>query len=130
MSVFKAGEESGASGSFFFFSHDRSFIIKTVTAEEKDYYIDKVALGYFKYLRENPKSLIARLYGIFSVKIDGIEPVNLLLMAHTISTSDCSQIERIFDLKGSSVNRETSYDDRTLKDTNLKKMLMTKEVVL
>ena len=50
MSVFKAGEASGASGSFFFFSHDKSFIIKTTSGEEKDFFIDKVALGYFKYL--------------------------------------------------------------------------------
>lgn len=33
--VFKAGEASGASGSFFFFSHDKAFIIKTITDEEK-----------------------------------------------------------------------------------------------
>ena len=32
--VFKAGEGAGASGSFFFFSHDMRFIIKTMTDEE------------------------------------------------------------------------------------------------
>ena len=30
-SVFKAGESQGKSGSFFFFSHDKNFIIKTMT---------------------------------------------------------------------------------------------------
>ena len=29
--VFKAGESQGKSGSFFFFSHDKKFIIKTMT---------------------------------------------------------------------------------------------------
>ena len=29
--VFKAGEGAGRSGSFFFFSHDRKFIIKTMS---------------------------------------------------------------------------------------------------
>ncbi len=29
--VFKAGESQGKSGSFFFFSHDKRFIIKTMT---------------------------------------------------------------------------------------------------
>jgi hypothetical protein len=33
--VFKAGEGAGASGSFFFFSHDNRFLIKTLQAEEK-----------------------------------------------------------------------------------------------
>lgn len=33
--VFKAGESAGASGSFFFFSHDNKFIIKTLNKEDK-----------------------------------------------------------------------------------------------
>ena len=32
--VFKAGEGAGRSGSFFFFSHDSKYIIKTLTSEE------------------------------------------------------------------------------------------------
>jgi hypothetical protein len=40
--VFKAGEGAGRSGSFFFFSHDRKFIIKTMTKEELDLYLNKL----------------------------------------------------------------------------------------
>jgi len=47
--VFKAGEASGASGSFFFFSHDNNFIIKTISVEEKKFFIKNVAPKYFKY---------------------------------------------------------------------------------
>ena len=32
--IFKTGEAAGASGSFFFFSHDRRVIVKTMTADE------------------------------------------------------------------------------------------------
>jgi hypothetical protein len=32
--IFSSGEASGASGSFFFFSHDKRFIVKTMTNEE------------------------------------------------------------------------------------------------
>lgn len=32
--IFKTGEAAGASGSFFFFSHDRRFIVKTMTSSE------------------------------------------------------------------------------------------------
>jgi hypothetical protein len=32
--VFKAGEGAGSSGSFFFFSHDNKFIIKTISYDE------------------------------------------------------------------------------------------------
>ena len=34
--VFKSGEGAGASGSFFFFSYDNKFIIKTLRGKEKD----------------------------------------------------------------------------------------------
>lgn len=46
-SVFKAGEASGASGSFFFFSFDKQFIVKTMTEEEVRFFCKKVALNYF-----------------------------------------------------------------------------------
>jgi hypothetical protein len=42
--VFKAGEGAGRSGSFFFFSHDRKFIIKTMTKQELKLYLDKLPL--------------------------------------------------------------------------------------
>jgi len=32
--IFSSGEASGASGSFFFFSHDKRFIVKTMSNEE------------------------------------------------------------------------------------------------
>ena len=32
--IFKTGEAAGASGSFFFFSHDRRFIVKTIMSSE------------------------------------------------------------------------------------------------
>ena len=47
--VFKAGEGAGQSGSFFFFSHDNRFLIKTLRGSEKkkmleisDNYIDHI----------------------------------------------------------------------------------------
>jgi len=47
--VFKAGEASGASGSFFFFSNDKKFIVKTMTAEEMEFFLKKVAGPYFAH---------------------------------------------------------------------------------
>ena len=82
--VFKAGEASGASGSFFFFSKDKRFIVKTMNSSEKEFFLGKLALPYFEHLRSNPTSLLARIYGIFTVKISGLCPVNLMLMGHTM----------------------------------------------
>jgi len=61
---------------------------------------------YFEYIRANKSSLIARIYGVFQVEMEGIVPVNLLLMANTIQNYDqINTIKKVYDLKGSEINR-------------------------
>jgi hypothetical protein len=38
---------------------------------------------YLFHLKKNPASLIARIYGIFTVRMENIVPVHLLLMANS-----------------------------------------------
>ena len=40
--IFKAGEGAGASGSFFFFSQDNKFLIKTMNKSEKMLILENV----------------------------------------------------------------------------------------
>lgn len=81
--VFKAGESQGKSGSFFFFSHDQEFIIKTLYDDEVKVFLQSLP-QYFEHIKNNPDSIIARIYGVFKVQMEDIVPVNLLLMANTI----------------------------------------------
>lgn len=131
--VFKSGEASGASGSFFFFSNDRNFIVKTMTNKEMRFFCDRVANGYFNHLKENPESMLARIYGVYTVRSFGIQPVNIMLMAHTLKIKDPEMVQAVFDLKGSYVNRNVPVNKytskhRTLKDTNLLEMLATNKI--
>jgi len=120
-SVFKVGEASGASGCFFF-SHDKKFILKTMIGSEMSFFKNKISRSYFQYLKENPQSLLARIYGIYTVHMAGYAPVDLILMAHTLKIRD--ELERVFDLKGGWVNRRVKVNprektgDRTLKEIN------------
>jgi len=124
--AFKAGEGSGKSGSFFFFSHDRNFIIKTMTDGEYKTFI-KLFKSYMSHLMKHKDSLIARIYGIFSVKIEKLETVHLIMMHNTIQNPMWKEIKLkyLFDLKGSLINRETKVNMKkykpgsTLKDINL-----------
>ena len=49
--IFKAKESAGKSGSFFFFSHDNKFIIKTLKTNEKKLLIS-ILDDYVSYLKE------------------------------------------------------------------------------
>lgn len=59
----KAGESTGKSGSFFFFSKDKKFIIKTMFKDELDSFMLNLE-SYFKHIEEG-ESMLARIYGIF-----------------------------------------------------------------
>ena len=65
--VFDAGEGSGKSGSFFFFSKDNRFLIKTLRGNEKKIFLDMID-DYILHLKSTDnQSLIARVYGIFTI---------------------------------------------------------------
>lgn len=76
-------------------------------------------------------SLLARIYGIYTVKMEDIAPVSLVLMGNTKNTDDI-KIEHVFDLKGSLFNREVKGKNHkntaTLKDINL--LNLCKEKIL
>jgi len=125
--VFKAKESAGKSGSFFFFSYDKQFLIKTMNDNEKAVFVNSL-VDYLNYLVKNPDSLLARIYGIFTVNMEDLTPVHILLMSNAAQTG--KEIDNVFDLKGSIINRVVKIDSKiqpssTLKDVNL--LNLTKE---
>lgn len=77
--VFKAGEGAGASGSFFFFSHDNRFIIKTLQGEERKLLIDMLD-DLIIHIDSHRGSLLARVYGIFTIKTRIFSPLDVIVM--------------------------------------------------
>ena len=64
-------------------------------------------------MRKNPKSLIAKIYGIYTVKMEDIREVHILLMDNLFLKVKDKLSE--FDLKGSIINREV-HQPFTMKD--------------
>ena len=82
--IFKAGMGAGASGSFFFFSHDNKLIIKTIISSEKKLLQDMlVDINDHIEVTRN-KSLLARIYGLYSIKSAQFQKVSFVLMQNTI----------------------------------------------
>ena len=75
---------------------------------------------YIDHLKRNPKSLIAKIYGIYTVKMEDIREVHILLMGNLFLNVREKLSE--FDLKGSIINREVHMPftmKDCLKDVNL-----------
>lgn len=75
---------------------------------------------YFTFLNENRDSLMARIYGVFTVKMEDLTPVHVLLMSNAARV-ESREIRGVYDLKGSIINREVKgiNPQGTLKDVNL-----------
>ena len=74
---------------------------------------------------ENPNSLLARIFGVFTIETSRVDKVYVLLMENTLQVHQVDQLQNIFDLKGSTIDRlvtgKTKSTD-TLKDINFLKM--------
>ena len=108
-----AGEGAGASGSFFFFASDRKFIMKTMSSREVDQLI-RVLPSYYEHLDKNKDSTIAKMYGIFEIRIDMFEPISVMIMQNTLPAVPDTDLHFVFDMKGSQINREV-LKDHTIK---------------
>jgi len=61
--------------------------VKTISNSELKF-IQKILPCLYSHLKENPKSLLARIYGIYNVNMKGYKPVNLILMGNTLRFRD------------------------------------------
>ena len=124
--IFKAGEGAGRSGSFFFFSHDQKFVVKTMTSEELQL-MKKIMPKYKTHLTKNLNSLLSKILGLFTIEAANFSTVHMMLMENTIRLKDSKKLKYVFDLKGSMVDRVVKGKTKrstTLKDVNF---LLTKK---
>ena len=130
--VFKAGQNSGQSGSFFFFTHDQELIIKTMRYDESFDFLKSLD-SYIEHLEKNPNSILSRIYGLFTIKMKNVIPVQIILMQNTIKIKKKQDILHIFDMKGSLYKRKTKKKGRTntttLKDIDFLELNNTSNLV-
>eukprot|EP00644_Phytophthora_capsici_P015635 jgi/Phyca11/551908/estExt2_Genewise1Plus.C_PHYCAscaffold_440124 len=113
------------SGQFFFYSHDGRFMIKTQTKDESKF-LRRILPHYYKFVMENPDTLITRFYGMHRVKMHHLgKKMHFVIMASVFHTD--LDIHARFDLKGSRVGRHASPKEHqrgsagVLKDNDLLK---------
>lgn len=78
-------------------------------------------IKHFK--RTNNRSMIARIYGLFTLKSKVFCPVDIMVMQNTCVLHDKENPTKTFDLKGSTYSRLTMNPKGVLKDTNFINML-------
>lgn len=98
---------SGKSGSFFYFSDDGKYVLKTMTSDEFSFF-RKILPEYYSYVYENPDTLIPKFYGFHNIEHSTKNKKvnqNFIIMENLFSSG--LEIHMRFDLKGSTVGRST-----------------------
>jgi len=150
-------------GTFFFFTADGAYMIKTVKKEEAKAFLEMLP-EYHRFMSENVNgrnSLLTRIFGMYSVRgpssdadaqhsgetgdrwdgglfsssqehISSMgDDERIYLVMHSVFPSEASAfVTERFDLKGSTVGRECSLEERSSKGANavLKDLNLMREV--
>ncbi|KHO02097.1 phosphatidylinositol-4-phosphate 5-kinase its3 [Metarhizium album ARSEF 1941] len=111
----------GKSGSFFYFSRDYKYIIKTIHHSEHKF-LRKTLRDYYNHVQNNPNTLLSQFYGLHRVKMPYGKKIHFVVMNNLFPPH--RDIHTTFDLKGSTIGRDYREDDlgknprATLKDLN------------
>ncbi|KAI5302820.1 Phosphatidylinositol-4-phosphate 5-kinase, partial [Ascosphaera pollenicola] len=111
----------GKSGSFFYFSRDYKYIIKTIHHSEHKL-LRRILRDYYEHVDKNPNTLISQFYGLHRVKMAYGRKIHFVVMNNLFPPH--RDIHQMFDLKGSTVGRDYREEDlarnprATMKDLN------------
>ncbi|KAG0186822.1 Phosphatidylinositol-4-phosphate 5-kinase [Apophysomyces sp. BC1034] len=92
----------GKSGSFFYYSRDYRFIIKTIHHTEHKF-MRKILKEYHGHVVNNPNTLLCRYYGLHRVKLPHGRKIHFVVMSNVFPPN--KDVHETYDLKGSTVGR-------------------------
>jgi 1-phosphatidylinositol-4-phosphate 5-kinase len=99
---------SGKSGSFFYYSRDYRFIIKTIHHSEHTFLLS-ILQNYYEHVKSNPHTLLTRIFGLHRVKRPGNKKIHFVVMGNVFPSN--KDIHEVYDLKGSIIGRSIPEDE-------------------
>lgn len=101
----------GKSGSFFYYSRDYRFIIKTIHHSEHRR-LRKLLKQYYDHVKANPDTLISQFYGLHRVTLPFGRRLHFLVMNNVFPA--LYEIHMRYDLKGSTLGRTARQNPQKL----------------
>lgn len=98
----------GKSGSFFYYSRDYRFIIKTIRHSEHKL-LRRILRRYYEHVKTNPNTLISQFYGLHRVSLPFGRKIHFVVMNNVFPA--LYEIHERYDLKGSVLGREYTKGD-------------------
>jgi len=105
---------SGKSGSFFYYSADGKYMLKTISKNEF-HFLKSILKNYYQHMMDNPDTLMCRVFGMHKMKFNRKRrPLRIyFVVMNNIFETTCEIHER-FDLKGSTYGRAPNHEGRPI----------------
>ncbi|ETP46071.1 hypothetical protein F442_07638 [Phytophthora nicotianae P10297] len=101
----------GASGSFVYYSSDRSYVVKSLTRSES-VFLHGILNDYTVYIEEqNGESFLTRFHGSYCLELYG-RPTYFVVMENVFDVQQGISIHQRYDIKGSWVDRNAQKPRR------------------
>ncbi|DAZ94149.1 TPA: hypothetical protein N0F65_007349 [Lagenidium giganteum] len=100
----------GASGSFMFYSKDRSYIVKSLTVGESNF-LHEILDAYVDYVSSNPETFLTRFLGSYCIVLYG-KKAHFVVMENVFDIQHGISIHQRYDIKGSWVDRNAQKTKR------------------
>lgn len=92
---------TGKSGSFFYYSYDKKFVLKTIPSHEFEYF-KFILEDYYFHMLNNESTLLQRFFGLHTMTFNDLK-MHFVIMNNVFNTN--IKINYKYDLKGSSFQR-------------------------
>ena len=100
---------SGKSGSYFYFTENKKFIIKTIKDSELEV-MSKILPDYYAYLESCSNTFISKIFGLYSLRpLQSPENTHNFIVMNNIFYEKY-EIQSIFDIKGSTSGRTSDFN--------------------
>jgi hypothetical protein len=99
--IFSPNTEQGGSGSLIIFTEDNNLVLKIFQESERKALLSDFLLDYLDHIECNCSSQLNRIFGVFTIKIPGLAPLEII-MSEGLNSGD---LLRFYDLKGSRLHR-------------------------
>ena len=67
--------------------------------------------SYFTYMKNSEHTLLSRYYGVYNLRVENMQDITCFIMDNLLG-ADFMNIERIYDLKGSTMGRRVALNDQ------------------
>lgn len=83
--IFNFFTGTGKSSSLFFFTDNKTYVVKTLKEDEKSLLLDSTLIrNYYLHMKENPNSMLSKFFGVYTIRPPMMNELHVIIMDNIV----------------------------------------------